>query len=163
MSEISAPASSPARDLTQFFCPRSIAVVGASRKEGSVGHALVRNLIYGGYTGVIYPVNPNAKGIQGIPCFPDLNALPDPRLRQMCLYTAAHLWWHIIATYLSRKGSRNAFDEQRQAHRIRPPRRNLIRNKVGCLAAQQTVHLADAAARNYQHRFFIHRIIPFLA
>ena len=33
----------------------------------------------------------------------------------MCLYTAAHLWWHIIATYLSRKGSRNAFDEQRQS------------------------------------------------
>ena len=63
------------RDLTQFFCPRSIAVVGASRKEGSVGHALVRNLIYGGYTGVIYPVNPNAKGIQGIPCFPDLNSI----------------------------------------------------------------------------------------
>lgn len=31
----------------------------------------------------------------------------------MCLYTAPHLWWHIIATYLSRKGSRNGFDEQR--------------------------------------------------
>jgi hypothetical protein len=44
-----------------------------------------------------------------------LNALPDPRLKEMCLYTAAHLWWHIIATYLSRKGSRNAFDEQRQS------------------------------------------------
>jgi hypothetical protein len=44
-----------------------------------------------------------------------LNALPDPRLREMCLYTAAHLWWHIIATYLSRKGSRNGFDEQRQS------------------------------------------------
>ncbi len=44
-----------------------------------------------------------------------LNALPDPRVQQMCLYTAAHLWWHIIATYLSRKGSRNGFDEQRQS------------------------------------------------
>jgi hypothetical protein len=33
----------------------------------------------------------------------------------MCLYTAAHLWWQIIATYLSRKGSRNGFDEQRQS------------------------------------------------
>ena len=75
MSATSAPASAAVRDLTQFFCPRSIAVVGASRKEGSVGHAVVRNLIYGGYTGVIYPVNPKAKGIQGVPCFPDLNAL----------------------------------------------------------------------------------------
>jgi hypothetical protein len=44
-----------------------------------------------------------------------LNALPDPRVQEMCLYTAAHLWWQIIATYLSRKGSRNGFDEQRQS------------------------------------------------
>jgi hypothetical protein len=44
-----------------------------------------------------------------------LNALPDPRKREMCLYTAAHLWWHVIATFLSRKGSRNGFDEQRQS------------------------------------------------
>ena len=33
----------------------------------------------------------------------------------MCLYAAAHLWWQIIATFLSRKGSRNGFDEQRQS------------------------------------------------
>ena len=33
----------------------------------------------------------------------------------MCLYTAAHLWWQILATFLSRSGSRNAFDEQRQS------------------------------------------------
>jgi hypothetical protein len=33
----------------------------------------------------------------------------------MCLYTAAHLWWQILATFLSRRGSRNAFDEQRQS------------------------------------------------
>lgn len=44
-----------------------------------------------------------------------LNELPDPRVRRMCLYHAAHLWWQIIATYLSRKGSRNGFDEQRQS------------------------------------------------
>ena len=44
-----------------------------------------------------------------------LNRLPDPRVQEMCLYTAAHLWWEIMATFLSRKGSRNAFDEQRQS------------------------------------------------
>jgi hypothetical protein len=44
-----------------------------------------------------------------------LNALPDPRLQEMCRYTAAHLWWQILATFLSRKGSRNGFDEQRQS------------------------------------------------
>lgn len=33
----------------------------------------------------------------------------------MCLYTAAHLWWHILGTFLSRQGSRNGFDQQRQS------------------------------------------------
>lgn len=44
-----------------------------------------------------------------------LNRLPDPRVERMCLYAAAHLWWQILATFLSRKGSRNGFDEQRQS------------------------------------------------
>jgi hypothetical protein len=44
-----------------------------------------------------------------------LNNLPDPRCQSMCLYAAAHLWWQILATFLSRSGSRNAFDQQRQS------------------------------------------------
>jgi len=44
-----------------------------------------------------------------------LNGLPDPRVQEMCVYAAAHLWWHVLATFLSRKGSRNGFDEQRQS------------------------------------------------
>jgi len=44
-----------------------------------------------------------------------LNRLPDPRVQPMCVYSAAHLWWHILATFLCRKGSRNGFDEQRQS------------------------------------------------
>ncbi len=46
--------------------PRSIAVIGASRTEGSVGHAVLRNLVFGGFTGVLYPVNPRAHSILGI-------------------------------------------------------------------------------------------------
>lgn len=73
--------SSPYRELTPLFCPRSIAVVGASRKPGSVGNALIRNLIYGGYTGVIYPVNPKAVGVLGVPCFKNLESInPAPEL-----------------------------------------------------------------------------------
>jgi hypothetical protein len=44
-----------------------------------------------------------------------LNSLPDPRVQKMCLYTGAHLWWHVIGTFLSRKGSRHGFDQQRQS------------------------------------------------
>ena len=44
-----------------------------------------------------------------------LNDLPDPRVQNMCVYAGAHLWWHIIGTFLCRKGSRNGFDQQRQS------------------------------------------------
>jgi hypothetical protein len=44
-----------------------------------------------------------------------LNGLPDPRCQAMCLYSAAHLWWQILATLLSRSGSRHAFDQHRQS------------------------------------------------
>ena len=44
-----------------------------------------------------------------------LNDLPDPRVEEMCRYAAAHLWWQIIAMFLFRTGSRNAFDEKRQS------------------------------------------------
>jgi len=44
-----------------------------------------------------------------------LDRLPDPRVQEMCRYAAAHLWWHILGTFLSRKGSRNGYDQQRQS------------------------------------------------
>jgi acetate---CoA ligase (ADP-forming) len=67
-----------ARDLEPLFAPRSIAVVGASRTPGSVGNAIVRNLVFGGYTGVVYPVNPKAKSILGIACVPRVGAIDEP-------------------------------------------------------------------------------------
>jgi hypothetical protein len=52
-------------------------------------------------------------------CWPDLNRwlneLPDPRFKPMCRYDGAHLWWQMIMTFLTRGGSRNAFDEHRNA------------------------------------------------
>jgi hypothetical protein len=52
-------------------------------------------------------------------CFPALNrwllALPDPRCQRMCVYSAAHIWWHVILTYLFRSGSRHAFDQERNS------------------------------------------------
>ncbi len=65
------------RDLEPLFAPRSIAVVGASRTPGTVGNAIVKNLIYGGYTGTVYPVNPKAKSVLGVPSFPKLSAIND--------------------------------------------------------------------------------------
>lgn len=55
-----------------------MAVVGASRTTTSVGHALFRNLLLGGYSGVLYPVNPKAKSILGVRCYPSLSAIGEP-------------------------------------------------------------------------------------
>jgi len=67
------PAARP--DLEPLFCPQSIAVVGASRTAGAVGHAIYQNLIYGGYTGVVHPVNPKTKSILGNPCVRSVSAI----------------------------------------------------------------------------------------
>ncbi len=62
--------------LDKIFDPHSIAVIGASDEEGSVGYRLIRNLIGVGYRGVVYPVNPTKSSIQGVQAYPTVEALP---------------------------------------------------------------------------------------
>ena len=57
--------------------PKSIAVVGASNRPGSVGNAIICNLIGSGFQGVLYPVNPKANAIQSIKAYPSLSDIPD--------------------------------------------------------------------------------------
>ena len=64
--------------LDQFFKPDSVAVIGASDKEGHIGSTLVRNLLQGGFPGTIYPVNRNYPEIHGLPAFAAISALPAP-------------------------------------------------------------------------------------
>ncbi|MHC4481286.1 MAG: acetate--CoA ligase alpha subunit [Planctomycetota bacterium] len=61
--------------LESFFDPASIAVIGASRTPGKVGHDVVRNLIEGGYEGRIYPVNPKAEEVLELACAPSVDAV----------------------------------------------------------------------------------------
>ena len=63
--------------LNSLFYPRSIAVIGASRQAGSVGQSLLANLIDSRYQGIVYPVNPKAKGILGIKCYRNVIEIPD--------------------------------------------------------------------------------------
>lgn len=79
-----------------------------------------------------------------------LNGLPDPRLQQMCLYTAAHLWWQIIATFLSREGSRNGYDQERQAGQAAWNMGQLCGQKAEDprFDGQPTVTCSDNAARH---------------
>ena len=63
--------------LDSLFYPKSIAVIGVSRKPGSVGHSLLANIIDSRFQGIVYPVNPKARGILGIKCYPNVSDIPD--------------------------------------------------------------------------------------
>src|SRR5437867_8593464 len=73
-----APGDDVDRTLSAILRPRSIAVVGASRHETSIGREILHNLIEYGFSGPIYPVNPNASSIHSIKCYPSLRDIPDP-------------------------------------------------------------------------------------
>lgn len=64
-------------NLKYIFWPRSIAVVGASTKNGSVGQVTFANILLNGYTGVVYPVNLTARSVMGVKAYPSLIHIPD--------------------------------------------------------------------------------------
>jgi acetyl coenzyme A synthetase (ADP forming)-like protein len=66
------------RPLDPIFSPGSIAVVGASRRRDSLGFSLLHNLVVNEFAGAIYPVNPEAKAIHSLKCYPTVQAIPDP-------------------------------------------------------------------------------------
>ncbi len=64
--------------LEKLFNPASVAVVGASEKEDSIGTAVMRNLIMGGYNGEVYPVNPGHHKLWDRKSYPSIDRLPRP-------------------------------------------------------------------------------------
>lgn len=67
-----------AKSLAGLLAPSSIAVIGASREWGTIGHALLHNLIEGGYTGTVYAVNPQAFELGGMRSYASVAELPGP-------------------------------------------------------------------------------------
>jgi acetyl coenzyme A synthetase (ADP forming)-like protein len=63
--------------LEALFAPKSVAVIGASTKPDSLGRAVFKNILFHGYTGVVYPVNPKAKSILGVKAYPSVLDIPD--------------------------------------------------------------------------------------
>ncbi len=61
--------------IKSFFNPESVAVVGASRQKGKVGHEIVAGLIAGGFKGDIYPVNPKSDKVESLRCYPNLKSI----------------------------------------------------------------------------------------
>ncbi|MBW2056461.1 MAG: acetate--CoA ligase family protein [Deltaproteobacteria bacterium] len=65
------------KEVEAIISPRSVAVVGATNRPGSVGLAVFRNLLNADYQGVVYPVNPRVKSVQGVRTYPRLAEVPD--------------------------------------------------------------------------------------
>ena len=62
--------------LRPLFAPRSVAVIGASRRPGGVGRVILHNIMTGGYAGQVWAVNPQAHELEGVLCVPSPAALP---------------------------------------------------------------------------------------
>lgn len=80
--------------IDTLFHPKSVAVVGASRTVGKVGHDILANLIRDGFQGTIVPINPSADELLGLRCFPSLGeygeevdlvvvAVPQPQVKEV--------------------------------------------------------------------------------
>ncbi|HEX9797235.1 MAG TPA: acetate--CoA ligase family protein [Anaerolineales bacterium] len=67
--------------IEAFFTPKSIAVIGASTSPHKLGHAVLKNLVEGGFVeagGVVYPINPGADEILGMKAYADVTEVEGP-------------------------------------------------------------------------------------
>ncbi len=62
--------------LDSLFKPKSIAIIGASSKDLSIGNVIIKNLVHFGYKGPIYPINPKEPEIRGIKAYPTIFDVP---------------------------------------------------------------------------------------
>lgn len=79
------------KKLNSIFRPRRIALIGVSNNPDSVGGITLRNLVGGGYNGVVYPVNPKREAVFGIPCYPDVKSLPKTPDLAVIMTAAKHV------------------------------------------------------------------------
>ncbi|HLM67150.1 MAG TPA: acetate--CoA ligase family protein, partial [Longimicrobium sp.] len=63
--------------LDAILRPRSIAVIGASRKPNTIGYQILENLVRHGFAGAVYPVNPTASAVHSIRAYPSVEAIAD--------------------------------------------------------------------------------------
>ena len=64
--------------LRPFFEPQSVAVIGASKRRGSIGGELFRNILVGDFAGAAYPVNRDGEPVAGVRAYTSIEEIPDP-------------------------------------------------------------------------------------
>ncbi|MBF0372901.1 MAG: CoA-binding protein, partial [Alphaproteobacteria bacterium] len=73
-------------NLNHLFAPSAVAVIGASERPRSVGAIVMRNLLDGGFSGPIMPVNPKRRSVAGVLAYPRVEDLPVPaELALLCV------------------------------------------------------------------------------
>jgi acetyltransferase len=77
--------------LDPLLRPRSVAVIGASRRRDSIGGAILHNLIEQGFQGPVYPVNTSATHVQSIAAYPSIAEVPGPVDLAVLVIPAAHV------------------------------------------------------------------------
>ncbi len=80
-----------ATSLLPVFYPKSVAIVGASRDEHSIGGRLMRNILSARFSGTVYPVNPNAASVSSVKAYPTVSAVPDPVDLAIVVVPARHV------------------------------------------------------------------------
>lgn len=66
------------KNLDHLFNPQRIAVIGASENDKSVGYHIFKNLIGRGYKGIVHPINPTMRGVQGVEAYKSIGDIPHP-------------------------------------------------------------------------------------
>src|SRR5690606_14089847 len=66
-----------AASLLPLFFPRSVAVIGASNNPDAIGGKLFNNILREGFTGPLYPINPNTKVVHSVKAYPSITDVPD--------------------------------------------------------------------------------------
>ena len=85
MKRTDKPITDPAHDILRaerrpldvFFSPSTVAVIGATEKDGSVGRTIFQNLISSPFGGTVYPVNPNHPSVLGVRAYPNIAVIPE--------------------------------------------------------------------------------------
>ena len=88
--------------LKLFFNPQAVAVIGASRKRGTIGGEIFHNLVSYGFQGSVYPVNPTSDLVQSVQAYASVEAIPGPVDLAVIVVPAAHVVEAAIAC--GRKG-----------------------------------------------------------
>jgi acetate---CoA ligase (ADP-forming) len=67
-----------AASVARLLRPRVVAVIGASRRQASLGNQIFQHILRNGFTGTVYPVNNQATSVHGVRAYPSVSVLPEP-------------------------------------------------------------------------------------